>query len=65
MAPVLQEFRKKLSSRSFSFRSSAQEHVSLSLEDEAIQDRLKPLVKAFKLRTLAELKVLLSSAAKL
>ena len=58
MVPVLQELRKKLSPGSFTFRSSRQEHVSLSPDDQAMQDRLKPLVKAFKLRTLAELKVL-------
>lgn len=60
MVPELEELRKKLSSGSFAFRSSAQEQVSLPPDDQAMQDTLKPVVKAFKLRTLAELKVLLS-----
>ena len=56
---MLGELRNKLSSGSFSLRSSTQKDVRLSPDDEAMDDRLKAIVKAFKLRTLAELKVLL------
>lgn len=59
MVSLLQELRFKLSSGSFSFRSPTQKDVSLSSDDEAMEFQLKAIVKAFKLRTLAELKVLL------
>ena len=58
MGSFVQELKNKLSSGSFVFHNSTQD-VSLSPDNEAMEDQLNATVKAFKLRTLAELKVLL------
>lgn len=57
MVSLLRELRDKLSSGSFSFHSSTQKDVSLSLHKDTMEDQLNAIVKAFKLHTLAELKV--------
>ena len=55
---LLRDLRNKLSSGSFSLRNSTQKDVSLSPDDEVMDAQLKAIVKAFKLRSFAELKVL-------
>lgn len=64
MMPSLQGFRDKLNSRSLLFRSATQTDVTLSPADQAQEtkeDQLGAVVKAFKLRSVAELKVPLNA----
>ena len=57
MMPSFQGLKDKLSSGSFTLRPRSQRDVTLSSADQAQKDQLRAVVKAFKLRDLAELKV--------
>lgn len=57
MMPSLRGLRNKLSSEPFTFHPASQTDVTLSPADQALNEQLRAVVKAFKLREVAELKV--------
>ncbi|KAL3162834.1 hypothetical protein ABBQ32_009288 [Trebouxia sp. C0010 RCD-2024] len=61
MMPSLRGLRNKLSSEPFTFHPASQTDVTLSPADQALNEQLRAVVKAFKLREVAELKVILSA----